>query len=435
MRDRFSPVQQLILLGLFFSVTFVLYPARIFGDDHQVFLSWINGIVSQGLANAYEIEKFNYGPGAAYFFFVFGEFFGSRLPEYNVLLRQALFLFDLGAIFILMRYLERNGRNAVRAFFILFNLAFLYNALVWGQMDGMTTALVFAAIVAGLVGQPEMASVMFVVAFSVKPQPIVLLPVVGLLLIPALAQRPARIVTTLVAAVGAQLVVLIPFLANGAWRDWIDAYFANTGLFPLASVKGYNFWYLVLAGDPVKIRDWTTFWGITYRTWGLFMFGVLSVVALLPLVVRMGVRALKRQSLTDRDGMLTFLVAGMVSVGFFFFCTQIHERYAYPAILFLGAYAVMAQNYVLYILVSVAHLLNINAIFPLSGLPVPLIHRLSSPEVVALLFLIALVLGLVQLYGTRSFSEDVSMILDASRNWRTRGAAPRRERGRGAAGI
>lgn len=422
MQGRLNTGQQVILLALFFLLTFLLRPEGIVVVDHQDFMNWTTGLVTQGLDTAFTIDRFNYGPGSAYFFYLFGKFFGARLHEYHILMRQALFLFDLAAIFILMRYLDRSGRNAILAFFVLFNPAFLYNSLIWGQMDGMATALVFAAVVAGLIGQPELASVMFVLAFSVKPQPIALLPVVGLLWIPAFVRRPSRIVTTVLAAAGAQLILLIPFLQNGAWQEWIASYVHNTRLFPFASMNAYNLWYLVLTGDPTQISDATTFLQLTFKMWGVGLFACFSVIALLPLAGRVVARAINRQSFTAGDGMLAFLVAGMMSVGLFFFNAEMHERYAFPAILFLGAFAIMARDYFLYILVSVAHLLNINAKFSLSGLPVPLIQRLSSPEIVALLFLVALILGLVKLYRMGTLSEDVPVILNLARNWRARNA-------------
>lgn len=185
-------------------------------------------------------------------------------------------------------------------------------------------------------------------------------------------------------------------------------------------MNAYNFWYLVLAGNPVQTPDSTLFFQITYKTWGLLMFVIIGILALLPLAGRVGVCALKRERFTARDGMRVFFTAGVVSIAFFFLPAQIHERYAYPAILFFGAYAVMAHDYFLYILVSVAHILNINAIFSLTGLPVPFIHSYSLPEIVAGMFLVAHVIGFLQLYRMHSFTADVQVIRGAVRHWRTR---------------
>lgn len=239
MQDRLNITQQLVLLALFFLLTFSLRPPQIYLDDHRDFTNWTNGIRTQGISNAFRIERFNYGPASAHIFSLFGKFVRGQLDEYSVLMRQVFFLFDLGAIFILMRYLEYNGRNAIRAFYVLFNLAFVYNALIWGQMDGVTTALIFAALVAGLVREPEIAGVLFVLAFNVKPQPIVLLPVLCLILIPTLVRQPSRIVTMFLAVAGAQLGLLIPFLRNGAWRDWIAEYANNANIFPIASMLDF----------------------------------------------------------------------------------------------------------------------------------------------------------------------------------------------------
>lgn len=423
MQDRFTVRQQILFLALVFFLSLFLRPALIFESDHQGYLDWTHEFVTLGISGAFRIESFNYGPAAVYLLWFFGQSLGSRIDEYHVLLRQVFFLFDLGAIFVLMRYLERSGRSATRALFVLFNLAFFYNALIWGQTDGVMTALLFGSIVLGLVGQPEAAALLFVVAFNLKPHPIVMVPVLVLVLIPTLARQPFRIVTTLLVAAGVQLVLLLPFLENGEWRNWIAKYFGNTELYPFASVNGHNLWYLVLAQDPLLVSDNTLFLNFTFKQWGFLMFALFGFVVLLPLALRAVTRALQRTVLTNRDGALVFLTAALVSLGFFFFNTEIHERYAYPAILFLGAYALLMGSYSLYILVSVAHVLNINVVMGLMGMRIPYLERLVTPELVAGLFLIALIIGVWQLYRQGTWSSDMRVLRQALSSWRTGGAA------------
>jgi len=56
------------------------------------------------------------------------------------------------------------------------------------------------------------------------------------------------------------------------------------------------------------------------------------------------------------------LTFGMVPLLFFFFCTQMHERYSHPAIFFLVLYSILSRKWYIGLLGSLAYLLNIDGV-------------------------------------------------------------------------
>jgi hypothetical protein len=53
------------------------------------------------------------------------------------------------------------------------------------------------------------------------------------------------------------------------------------------------------------------------------------------------------------------LVGALIPLLFFFFNTQIHERYSHPAFLFIIAFSFLRKRYFLYIIFSIAYFLNL----------------------------------------------------------------------------
>ncbi|MBU6324753.1 MAG: hypothetical protein KJS92_04630, partial [Bacteroidetes bacterium] len=127
----------------------------------------------------------------------------------------------------------------------------------------------------------------------------------------------------------------------------------------------FNFWYLVLPEtvNPVDLSDraiWLS--GISYHAWGmLLLFGSLFLFATLLFGKRLLQACRNRQfpsfSLDD------YLLSGtMLALCFFFFPTQMHERYSHPAWLFMGLWCIRNVQLMPFILFSVAYYLNMEMV-------------------------------------------------------------------------
>lgn len=191
------------------------------------------------------------------------------------------------------------------------------------------------------------------------------------------------------AAVLTELAIVFPFLLAGEFKNYFEVMVDSVDYFKLASLNAYNFWHLILSADPITVSDQDTFLAITYKQWGLLLFCGSSALVLIPLLKKV----LKQgfQFLSDKKGKeLVFLSAAMISLSFFFFNTQMHERYSHPAMIFLFFYALFSRDFIPYILVSIAYLLNMERI--LEFFDVPYYTFIFIPEFSASLFLIALIL-------------------------------------------
>jgi hypothetical protein len=57
------------------------------------------------------------------------------------------------------------------------------------------------------------------------------------------------------------------------------------------------------------------------------------------------------------------LMCSLIPLGFFFFCTQMHERYSQPALLFLAVYSFRTRRYWLLALMFLAYGLNVEYVY------------------------------------------------------------------------
>ena len=105
-------------------------------------------------------------------------------------------------------------------------------------------------------------------------------------------------------------------------------------------MNAYNFWLFFFPKDFMTTSDTLKFMGLTLKSWGLIMFFTLSLVALLPLLKSSLYKLLKKEGIALPQSKI-FIIAALIALFFFFFNTQMHERYSHPAILFLAVYALL----------------------------------------------------------------------------------------------
>ena len=92
---------------------------------------------------------------------------------------------------------------------------------------------------------------------------------------------------------------------------------------------------------------------------------------------------------------LLFLSTGLLSLYFFYFNSQMHERYANPIIIFFFFYGVASKNYKLYILASIPYFLSLDKAFSFPDGYLPIVHYkfLFASKVIAIWYTILVVYG------------------------------------------
>ncbi|GAB3635389.1 hypothetical protein GCM10027422_09790 [Hymenobacter arcticus] len=367
----FSLRQQLTYACLLFVLLLLLVPRAGNEGDGNYWLAWSSYIFEHGLSNIYQLESNNYNPLYHYILWLYDALLGSleKVQYYFRFLKGFTLIFDFAGAFWAASLVPERERRFGLALLLLFNIGYLYNTLIWIQVDSIYTFFAFGAVVLAARRHPVGSAMLFVLALAAKTQAIIFLPPLLLLWAPQWWHRPWGLVWAALAGTGLAVLVLAPFIWGG-WENGLPRIIAinlnAAEMYPKISMNAYNFWYLFIPDSELLVAlDTLPFAGLTYRHWGLLLFFATSALALWPLFMA-AVRGLRVPRTGARpaapDMPLVLLSCGIVPLLFAFFNTQMHERYWHAAVLFLAAYGFLRRDYLPYVLVSVAYFLNLENI-------------------------------------------------------------------------
>ncbi len=353
--------------------------------DTNLFYDWTTGLGSLGLAGFYENRAFcDYPPLFVLVMWLIGKvtaLVGGVLQEEVVvraILKVPACLAD-GVIALTLlsegrRIAGRHAGVAAAALYFL-NPAAVYNSAYWGQVDAIHTALLLLGVAA--VGRSRFASagVFGALALLTKFQSIALLP---LLIFDTWRCRRWRGLALMVCgAAAAACALLLPFGLTGTLDDVLSrAYVHVVGQYHQLSRNAMNLWQLlgiaeladtappgfivaaVARGEPSIATDASPLLWLTYRHISLLLYAW-SVAAILSLHAR------------QAGAMARYGAAGALALAFFFIPTEMHERYAHPALAFLALWAVSAAwRERAFWFVSILLLLNLTLVLPINDIVV-----------------------------------------------------------------
>ncbi|MBC8084385.1 MAG: hypothetical protein H7Z21_14375 [Hymenobacter sp.] len=418
---NFSLRRQAVYVFLLFMLLLLAVPRAGHESDMSFWVAWAKDIFYHGLGNVYQSPSNSYNPLYHYILWLFGVLMGSaeKIIYYSHWLKAFTLVFDFAAAFWAASLVRERERRFGLVLLLLLNIGYLYNTLIWIQVDAIYTLFVFGAVVLAVRQQAVGSVLCFVLALAAKPQAGIFLPPLLLLWGPLWWQHPRRLVQAVGAGAGLLVLVLAPFIWGGD-ENYLPRIMAiNLGaanFFPTLSMNAYNFWHLVApTPDPLVVSDSLLFAGLTCRSWGLLFFFGTSALALLPLLL-LAVRHLRRPpgvlasvASSDADLALVLLSCGLIPLLFTFFNTQMHERYWHAAVLFLAAYGFVRRDYALYVLVSVAYFLNLEGVLRHLQLKNYAV-LVFQPWFVAVLFGLVIALGFFKLYRLTAWRNDWRLI-------------------------
>ncbi len=396
---------------LFLGLLILLLPEDSHGD-RWYWKHWTQYCFENELGTIYSFKidghvLTNYHPIFLHFLNFFSTLFEDweTLKEHLYQIKIFPLVFDfIGALAIFL-ILPKKKRWPLLPFFLLVNIAYLYNSIIWGQIDSVFTVFTLLALVFGLRQQPGAAIVFYLLALNTKLQAIIFLPLVGLVLLPAIIQHWRRALGGVLLAVLVQLILLWPFIEAGQLPAmWQTLTTGSVDLYPRTSLSAYNLWFLFFSHNSVVVADTEVFYGLTYKNWGLLLFCLTSAAILLPLALRSFNCIWQKRPLNAESAELVFLVATLIAVSFFYFNTQMHERYSHPALLMAFFYCCLRGRYTLYVLLSLAYFLNLERV--MQAFEWSYNTLLFDPDFVATLFSLVLVLGLLSLYRRKGPGRD-----------------------------
>jgi len=352
-----------LLLFLFITAILPGLPGMEY-DIRTGWIAWSLYIHQNGLINAYGSGT-QYMPVLQYFLWLYGMVMGTdkAIIEHIPYLRCITLAFDFTGIWYVYKWINKKLAFYALLSVCILNISYSYNTLIWGQVDGIFSAMLFIAIYYAWKGANLWSMVWIVLAFNFKLQTIVILPLWGLLFINNCL--PGKLWHTvflpLLVAILLQIALLIPFsLAPGGIGKICYAFVHSFSIFPAISIKAPNLWHWVAPGNLLYEPDnqvWIA--GLTYKQAGLVLFFTTSFFALLPLMLIILKKMKRGVDSIHISRELVWTTAALLYLLFYFFNTEIHERYCHPAFIFITAFAFFTNSFFEYVLFSIMYFLTL----------------------------------------------------------------------------
>jgi hypothetical protein len=368
----------LVLAGA--AIRVLVWPVPGLAGDLDQFVLWVHGIAVGGWSNAYHqdlsfpaVMAWIWGALAA-IQPAFRTVTDASDPAIRALMKVPASLADLGlAAGVAWWFRDRPRLALAAAAAVLLWPATWYVSAWWGQYEPIYVLPALLALLAVRSRRPWLVAALLTVSLMTKPQALPLaVPFAAWFLATQGWRGTARAALVALAVV---IVAWLPFLAAGGPLDYLH----NLGtyqddIFSVLSLRAWNPWWLLqeLGAGGGFVSDRTSILGpLTFRVIGLV--AAAGVAAL----VFVGVY---RRPTPERLAMGLAAIA----LGAFVTLTTMHERYAYPAFVFLVLAWPRREVVVAWAVLAVAFALDLVVSVPPAGVVVPGADAISIAGAVAI---------------------------------------------------
>jgi dolichyl-phosphate-mannose--protein O-mannosyl transferase/Gpi18-like mannosyltransferase len=322
--DRYLTWTISILVVLLLVKTLALLAFTGFGTDVGSYEAWALQISEQGPAHTYQTGYFlDYPPGYLYALWVAGTLsrvMGAGGDTLRVIVESPALIADFFLCLVVFAYVRGTDHRKlalIAMLMVALNPALLFDSVIWGQSDSVLTLVMWLAVVATLANEFEISWALAAVAVLIKPQGLMIVPVLGWWLL--LEADYATWVRSAVVSLGTFIIGIAPFQIGHPWNWIIDLYTSTAAYYHETSVNAFNF--IALIGG-LRQQDSGTIAGVSF-----FALGMSLLVPLYAFVGYVLWRARNARSL--------FFASFIALFGFFMFAPRMHERYLYPALVFV----------------------------------------------------------------------------------------------------
>ena len=354
-----------VLLSLFFT----------YENDFLAWRTWGRQITDVGFGRFYDEFWCDYMPG--YLYILWGlDNLNTAFPRFSIdiLFKLPANIADLGislSIFYALRRITTVRNAMIASVVYLFNPASLSNSTFWGQVDSFHALPILLSVITALGGRFVLSGVFASLAFMIKPQSVVIFPLIGLIAVepffrdyrnkltlktfmPAIKLSIAIVITAIVVSLPFMWDKLdsVSYLFSGPIELIRARFSAAYEQYTVTSLNAFNFWGAVAMWQ----EDSQIYFGLSYRNWGTLIFTVsYAVIGILLLRV-----VNKSRGERDRDfSYFIYQAITLVLFSLFLFVTRAHERHLLPAIVFFTL--ITYRHWILwylYAIVSVVYVLN-----------------------------------------------------------------------------
>jgi Gpi18-like mannosyltransferase len=333
-RTLFAAASLVVMVGV--AVRVVLLPTPGLPDDLDKFVGWVHHIATGGFATLYgptDAGPVTFGPVMAYIWGLlalvdpaFATVTDAADPTIRILMKLPATVADLGIALVLAFALrKRPGWAIAGAAAFLLHPAVIDLSAWWGQYEPIYLLAALISVVLAIEKRPNWAAVAIAVSLMTKPQAVAfVIPFAAGFLATGGWRGLLR-----AAAIGAVTIAVLwlPFVMSGGPANYLRNLGEYQGqIFNYLSLRAWNLWWLVqggLAGDRFVRDDLAVLGPVTARNVGYALAGLLNLVIAAAIIIRPSSRTL-----------ILGLTASVLVV--FTFATQMHERYAYGAVVFLA---------------------------------------------------------------------------------------------------
>lgn len=401
---------------LVFILVCVMMPTRHMEIDFEFWTDWALKIHRLGLTNVYTDYTVNYHPVWMYVLYIHDKIQGSEeliIANINNIKYFATF-FDFLPIIVLCCFRKSLINENIPYLFLLLNIAYLFNSVIWGQLDSVYTNLSFLALLFAFTN-PVLSAFLIACALATKLQTIVFIPL--LFIIWLYSVRNFRTVLLMILVIASTLLlIMLPFIIAGKAMAVVNVVFGAVGRYPWVSICAFNIWYLIMTGNPNHTADSDIYFILSYKQFGLLLFLLFSAATILPFMFRLIRQRLANEPANSETQKMLMLVAGLISFYFYYFNTQMHERYASPIVIFFFFWGVFSKNYKLYILASISYFLTLDKCFP-DYLPIVHYKIIYASKVITIWYTITLAYALYLFFKEYSIKREFQLLKE---QWKSR---------------
>jgi Gpi18-like mannosyltransferase len=314
-------------------IRLTLLPSEGLRTDIDQFVGWVHHIAIEGLPDLYsgtDVGAVSFGPVMAYIWSIlavveprFETVTDASDPGIRALMKLPAVLADLGMAAMVAFALRRRARwSIVAAAAVLLVPVTWYSSAWWGQYESVFVLPALAGVLAASTGHNRLAAACFAVSLATKPQAIpLIIPFVALCWARGGIRETVR--CGLVGA-GTLAILWLPFVPAGGPVEYLEGVrYYQDEVFDVLSARAWNPWLLIqeLAAGGTFIADDVSIVGpLTLRVVGYGLTAALSVVVMAAV-------------LRDPRPRTLVLASAASCLVFFVAMTQMHERYAYAAVI------------------------------------------------------------------------------------------------------
>jgi Gpi18-like mannosyltransferase len=380
------------------TVALLFFPG--FHIDVGTYEAWALQLATGGPATMYRTGYFlDYPPGYLYPLWAAGAVahaLGATGDEFRMIIGTPALIADFALSILIFTIMFRfSGKAAAWLAMLSFalNPALLFDTVVWVQTDSAFTLTMLLSAVMLIDEEVAVGWGLAALAVLIKPQAISLLPV--LLVWTLMRGKRKDWARAALAFIAVAVVAAAPFQVGHPWSWLPDLYLSTAAYYHETSVNAFNF--MALLGG-LRTSDRGTIFGSSY-----FAIGMSLLIALYGFALWLLARNPVRRNL--------FFASFIVIFGFFMFAPRMHERYAYPAVVFAIPLAFEGPAMLaVFSILTLACLINLAEVLRILNAGTFLDSRDTLAMIVSLLNLIIFFIAAGYWYARRSVDDIIAAV-------------------------